>query len=299
MIVLVVGYGSIGKKHCKILNQIKKIKKIFVLTKQKIPNYLYRCNNLSSIKKINPDYIIISSQTKKHYENLRYLNNILSNKIILVEKPLFEKYHKFKKLKNKVFVGYNLRFHPVIDKIKKIIKNKKIYSINSFCLSNLKKWRKGRVYSQSSSAKKSEGGGVILDLSHEFDFISWIFGKMNLIKSINKKLSNLKINTEDYLSLISNTEKKIFIQINLNYYSLLNVRKIYIDGKDFSIFGDLNNNILHYKTNQKNKKFSFKKFKIINTYKIMHNKILNKSFEDICSFNDGKNIMKFINQLKK
>ena len=66
----------------------------------------------------------------------------MSNKVILVEKPLFEKFYKFQNLKNKIFVGYNLRFHPVILKIKKIIQNKKVYSINSFCLSDLKKWRK-------------------------------------------------------------------------------------------------------------------------------------------------------------
>ena len=79
---------------------------------------------------------------------------------------------------------------------------------------------------------------------------------------------------------------------------MLNVRKIYIDGKGFSICGDLNNNILHYKNNQISKKFSFKKFKIIKTYEIMHKKILNQNFEDVCSFYDGKKILKFINQLR-
>ncbi len=298
MIVLVIGYGSIGKKHCEILHNVKKVKKIFVLTKQKITNNLYQCKSLSSIKKINPDYIVISSQTKKHYSTLLYLNKILSNKIILVEKPLFEKYYKFEKLNNKVFVGFNLRFHPVIIKTKKLVRNKKVFSINSFCLSNLKKWRKGRIYSQTSSAKKSDGGGVVLDLSHEFDFLGWIFGKMFVIKSVNKKLSNLKINTKDYLSLISKTKKNIFVQINLNYYSLLDERKVYIDGKNFSICADLKNNSINYKTNKKNKIFNFKNFKIIETYKKMHNKILDKNYSDICSFNEGINVLKFINQLR-
>ena len=119
-----------------------------------------------------------------------------------------------------------------------------------------------------------------------------------MIKSINKKLSNLKINTKDYLSLISKTKKNIFVQINLNYYSLLDERKVYIDGKNFSICADLKNNTLNYKTNKKNKIFNFKNFKMIETYKKMHNKILNKNYKDICSFNEGINVLKFINQLR-
>lgn len=299
MIALVIGYGSIGKKHCKILQEIKKINKIFILTKQKISKDFYLCENFSSIKKINPDYIIISSNTNKHYSTLKYLNNNLKNKIILVEKPLFEKYYDFPKLNNKVFIDYNLRLHPVIAKIKKLVKKRKIFSVNSLCLSDLRNWRKGRKYNKTSSAKKSDGGGVILDLSHEFDFISWIFGQMSLIKSIDKKLSNLKINTEDYLSLIAKTRSNIFIQINLNYYSLSNVRKIYIDGKNFSIRGDLMKNILDYKTNKKNKTFKFKNFNILQTYKNMHKLLLSKNYKDICSFKEGIKNLKFINQLKK
>lgn len=297
MIVLLIGYGSIGQKHCKILSNHKKIKQIHILTKQKIEKKYYKCNNLSEVKKINPDYIIISNNTKKHYSTLFYINKIMSNKVILVEKPLFEKFYKFQNLKNKIFVGYNLRFHPVILKIKKIIQNKKVYSINSFCLSDLKKWRKNIHYSKSSSAKKSDGGGVILDLSHEFDYISWIFGKLSLISFVSKKISNLKINTEDYLSLISKV-KNIIIQINLNYFSLSNERKIYIDGKNFSMIGDLNSNSLKYIYNNKTKTYNFKKFKIIQTYKNMHEDILNKNYNNICSFKEANKILQFINLLK-
>ena len=186
MIALIIGYGSIGAKHGQILRKIKKIKSIFILTNQKIPREFKKCNSLKEIKKINPDYIILSSETKKHYKQLKFINKNLKDKIILVEKPIFEKHYKFHKPRNKIFVGYNLRFHPIIQKIKKIVNKKKIYSINSYCVSNLINWRKNKQYFNSSSAKKKDGGGVTLDLSHEFDFITWIFGKMKLI-GYNKK----------------------------------------------------------------------------------------------------------------
>ena len=74
-----------------------------------------------------------------------------------------------KKLKNNYYVGYNLRFHPVILFLKKIFKNKKIFSINITSHSYLPKWRK-IDYRKSVSAKKKLGGGILLELSLEFDY---------------------------------------------------------------------------------------------------------------------------------
>ena len=59
-----------------------------------------------------------------------------------MEKPLFEKYKKFRIINNKVFVGYNMRFNPLISFIKKIVNKEKFWSINIICGSYLPMWRK-------------------------------------------------------------------------------------------------------------------------------------------------------------
>ena len=86
--VLIIGFGSIGKRHASILSQFKNIGKVFVFTKQK-SNIQNRIKNLNEIKLIDPDYILICSRTSDHYKHLQFIEKNLKNKIILVEKPLF------------------------------------------------------------------------------------------------------------------------------------------------------------------------------------------------------------------
>ena len=122
--VLIIGFGSIGKKHATILKKFKMVSDVYILSRRN-PKIFKSINKLSQIKRINPDYIIICSRTSDHFKHLKYIETNLSKKIILVEKPLFNKFHQLTILKNKVFVGYNLRQHPVVKFIKNFIKKKK------------------------------------------------------------------------------------------------------------------------------------------------------------------------------
>ena len=154
---LIVGYGSIGRKHYSLLKKLNIFKKIYILTKQKKINK--NCiNDINKISIIKPSYVVISSRTSHHYSQLKILEKKIKNSRILVEKPLFEKYYNFKALRNKIFVGYNLRFHPVLIYLKRFLKNKKIFSTQVVCKSYLPHWRKNIDYRQSNSAKKSFGG---------------------------------------------------------------------------------------------------------------------------------------------
>ena len=109
-------------------------------------------------------------------------------------------------------------------------------------------------YKKSVSASKKFGGGVLLELSHEIDYIYWIFKNLKIDYSFNKKISNLKINTDDILCMFMNDKNNITFNIVLNFFSKINNRKIHIDGKDFSLSGDLIKNELTINKNYKNKK---------------------------------------------
>ena len=78
--VLIIGFGSIGKRHASILSQFKNIGKIFILTKQKSHGY-NKITNLSEIKLINPDYILICSRTSDHYKHLQFIEKNLKIKL--------------------------------------------------------------------------------------------------------------------------------------------------------------------------------------------------------------------------
>lgn len=296
---LIIGFGSIGQKHYSILKKLNFFDKIIVYTKQsKFKNRNNFISNLNNnITNINPYYVIVSSRTSSHFSHLKILEKNLSNSLILIEKPLFEKNKNFKIKYNKVFVGYNLRFHPIINFLKSYLKNKNFFSVNIVCKSYLPNWRKNIQYSISNSAKKSYGGGALLELSHEIDYLQWIFGKIKTVDfSKVKKISKLRVNCEDSAIIIGKT-KKIDFMLNLNFYSIKKERYLEIYGAKDYIRADLINFQIEIIKNNKKKiiKFNKKDF----SYLKQHKAILNKNYTNICKYVEGQEVLKIIDQVRK
>jgi len=131
---------------------------------------------------------------------------------LLIEKPLA---HSSTGLENfiarsaasglTVMTGYNLRFTPSLDAFKRLHANGQcgeIFSVSAEVGQNLRHWRPGTDYKSGVSAKRETGGGVLLELSHEVDYLQWIFGKISWVKAIVAKTSNLDIEVEDTAHLI-------------------------------------------------------------------------------------------------
>ena len=294
--VLIIGYGSIGRRHANLLRKIKKIGKIYILSNQNFTNFV-KVKNFNHAKKVNPDYILICSRTSEHYSHLLAIEKNFKNKVILIEKPLFEKSKKLKIKKNKVFVGYNLRFNPVINYIKKYIKNKEILSIKAICQSHLPSWRKNINYQESNSARKKYGGGALLELSHEIDYIQWILsGNLNLNFASLRRISNLKIDTEDDVSIFGKI-RKTDIFINLNFHSLEAQRIIIIIGKNFKIRADLIKNKIQIFFNNKEliKKFNYD---INQSYLTQHMSILENDQKQLCNYAQGLRLMILIDKIR-
>lgn len=296
--VLISGYGSMGRRHAKILSRLVKKKNITILTNQKLSNFR-TIKNLQSLDKINPSYIVISNPTSDHINKIKYIEQNFKNKLVLVEKPLFSKLNKIIIKKNKYFVGYNLRFNSIINFLKKKIKSKKIFNVNVFCGSYLPKWRNNIDYRQSASAKKRLGGGVLLDLSHELDYVQWLFGKIKIEYCKSKKLSNLDIETDDFLNLVGKTNKGVSIQITLSYFTRCSTRQILIDGKNISVQADLiNKNVICHERN-KRKIYNFKNSSRDDEYKNQHIAVLKKRVNDkLCTLREGRQLVYLINQIR-
>ena len=137
-------------------------------------------------------------------------------------------------------------------------------------------------------------------MSHEIDYIQWIFG--NIDKIIFKKLfrlSNLKINSEDCAIIICKIAK-INLILNLNFFSRVNKREIIIDGNNMSLKVDLIKNKLEiYKKKRLLRIINYKINKNY-TYKHMHTDILKRGHTKLCcTFEEGKLINKLIDKIKK
>ena len=63
-------------------------------------------------------------------------------------------------------------------------------------------WRKGRNYHESYSVNVHKGGGVLRDLSHEIDYLMWMFGCVKEIISLGGHYSNLEGDSDDIYKII-------------------------------------------------------------------------------------------------
>ena len=297
MIALIIGFGSAGKRHFNILKKEQKIKKIYILTKQKIKN-INSVRNLKEVKKINPDYIIIANETYKHINFVKYFEKNFKNKIIIVEKPLFEKYYQLKIIKNKFIVNYNLRFHPVIKYIKNNFNLKDTFYLECESSSYLPIWRNKTNYINSYSASKKKGGGVLLDLSHEIDYVSYLFNDPKAIFNFSKKISNLNIKSDDFALLFGRLPNKALYNIKLTYFNKSPTRKLQICAKDFQIYGDLLNSKMKIYYKEKIKLINLDKFSQEKSTQEMHKSILLKKYDKLCNYSNALKINKFIDQKK-
>ncbi len=296
---LIIGFGSIGKRHATLLAKLFGKKSVYIFSKRKVKNYK-SFKNINDISQIDFDYIVICSPTSEHYSQIKFIDNKFKNKNILVEKPLIHKSTKLKIKNNNYFVGYNLRFHPLIDLIKKRIKKKNVFSSIINCSSFLPAWRKKRNYKNIYSSKKKMGGGVLLDLSHELDYFQYIFGNLKM-KNINyvkiNKISNLKVDTEDN-ALIQGNIRNMDFMININFFSKNLSREIILETFDETIKADLINNTLEIYS-KKNKSIKKTRVKPVDTYFEQHLNILkNNSRKKACNFNEGLSLINLIDRIK-
>lgn len=142
-----------------------------------------------------------------------------------------------------------------------------------------------------------QGGGVLLDLSHELDYTTWIFGSLKPKYSIIKKISPLKIKSEDFVKIIGKINKT-YTQIELNYFDKMPRRKVRVEGNNFFLEVDLIENSLILIKNKKKTKLHFSLNKNY-TYSQQHDDILTKKGKNTCNLTEGLKVLKLINTLKK
>jgi len=294
---LVIGYGSIGSRHARILKDMDIVDNVTILSSQKNLPFV-TIHALDEIIEIDPDYIVIASNTALHFKHLSYLEENFENKNILVEKPLFDTAYEFSPVRNSVWVAYVLRFHPVLKLIKKKISQKKLWNINVFCGSYLPEWRSGRDYRETSSAMKESGGGVLLDLSHELDYVQWLIGPLKVDYVFNNKISSLEIETDDFLTMNGHTDHGVLVHISLNYFTRKPIRQIIIDGENISIQADLVSNQAVVHEDGKVREYSWKEVEMDQIYREEHEAVISARNNLACTYAQGFETMDLIDRIK-
>ena len=241
------GMGSIGKRHLKnlvkILNERKIEFEIDVVKRKKELDEEVRfyINNIYSIKDFTPtfyDIVFIVNDTSAHIETLNLMKNYSNN--FFIEKPLSINIDQIilnDYREKKIYIACPMRYSSVIDYIKNNIDFTKVYSVRAICSTYLPDWRPTINYRDNYSAKKELGGGVTLDLIHEWDYLTYLLGFPEKVFNLNKKVSHLEINSDDLCIYIAEYKDKL-VEIHLDYFGRIPTRKVEFFLKEGTVIGD-------------------------------------------------------------
>ena len=166
--------------------------------------------SITEALKFCPEIAVIANPATFHVSMAELLAQVGAH--LLIEKPLSVESDGIKDflkicVENDVIllVGYNLRFLPSLQYFQQSLKKDdigKVLSVRCEVGQYLPSWRPGTDYRKGVSARNELGGGVLLELSHELDYLSWIFGKTAWVKANLSRQSELEIDVEDTAYLI-------------------------------------------------------------------------------------------------
>lgn len=285
MKTIVVGCGSIGQRHLKNLRSIGiqdliavdlDSKRLIVLKKY-IPGLKTYTNLNDALEKECPIAAgFVCTPTAFHIPVATVLAKAKIN--LFIEKPLSNNFKGVKALealvkKNKLItmMGMNYRFHPGLKLVRKMVENKKIGEILSarvFGGHYLPYWHPNTDYRKEYAARRELGGGVILtSLSHTLDYLTWIFGDINLLYTWKGNIGDLEINVEDAAIMVLETKKNKPILVYSDFLQQNNQHDLEIAGTKGSIkFDFLSKNVQVYSDNSNKWQTIIYKFEINDMY---------------------------------
>lgn len=207
---LVAGLGSIGRRH---------LRNLVALGEDDI--FLYRTGHstlpaedigafpvetsLTNALANHPDAVIISNPTAFHLDVA--IPAAEAGCHLFIEKPISHSLDRVNELEfavqkggGEVFVGFQFRFHPGLRDVKRLLEGGTIgrpLSARAHWGEHLPGWHPWEDYRLGYSARADLGGGVILTLSHPFDYLRWLFGEVDAVWALTGRLSDLELHVED------------------------------------------------------------------------------------------------------
>ena len=286
---LVVGLGSIGERHARLLGDLG-------LDVAVVSRHGARAKAGSfpaledALAEVSPDYVVVANETAAHRPTLVSLVAAGFAGRVLVEKPLFDRLaavpeHRFAAS----FVGYNLRFHPVLQELGRVLADERAISAHLYVGQYLPDWRPGRDYRKTASASRRAGGGVLRDLSHELDYLSWLFGRCERLAALGGRFSTLEIDSDDVQGLLLAFERCPVATAQLNYLDRRGTRNLIVNTAKRTIVADLIRSTLTIGSEEK--AFPLARD---DTYLALHRGVLSNAHEGLCTLDEGAGVLELI-----
>lgn len=244
-----VGMGSIGKRHLGNVCQLVKeqgytcsIDLFRSSMSRELPAEIialvtnqYLCSEVV-IK--HYDMVFITNPTSIHKQTIEQFRGHAD--AFFIEKPVFDVVLDDVSAFDDVpsYVACPLRYNPVLQYVKQNIDLSKVISVRAMSSSYLPDWRPRQDYRKTYSAHADMGGGVDIDLIHEWDYLTWIFGMPSKCLGIAGKYSNLEIDSNDTALYIAKNDNMTF-ELHLDYFGRKTQRTLDIFTYDDTIQCDI------------------------------------------------------------
>jgi predicted dehydrogenase len=201
--------GSIGKLHLRLAREFLPHADIRVLRREEGAVPPEQANGgfsrMDQAIAFRPQIAVIANPAPFHLSAAHSLAD--AGVHLMVEKPLSIAAEGVQRLIEScrsrelvLLTGYNLRFLPSLQRFRDLLKQNvigQVFSVRCEIGQYLPSWRPGVDYRQGVSARHDLGGGALLELSHELDYLRWIFGEVDWVDACLSRQSRLEIDVED------------------------------------------------------------------------------------------------------
>lgn len=291
---LVIGYGSIGARHVRVLESLGCDVHVVSRRPHVHPRSYSSLQEALSSRRF--DCAIVANETSRHAATLRALEAGGFQGPVLVEKPLAGPADTVAPpLRCPTVVAYQLRFDPLLRKLHECLEGETIVSAEIRACSYLPEWRPDRDYRLTESASQQAGGGVLRDMSHEIDYALWLLGPWRRVSAIGGRLSGLDIDSDDSWAVLFETLRCPSIVLSMNYLDRGEERWMIVNTARGTIKADIYNRTLALNGERL---FTGTSADVDQTYVDEDRALLSGDFRHFCSFDEGVAVVKMIGAIE-
>lgn len=258
--VAVIGFGNIAIRHRRNLKELFPGSTLYAMSAsgrvpvEKIENSDFVVSSVSELISNNIQLVIVASPAPFHSDHAIPL--IESGIPTFIEKPIaacsvdaLAIQEAEKTYQTPVSIGYCLRYLPSAKKMKQIIGQGllgDLYNVSVEIGQYLPDWRPTKDYKSSVSANACLGGGALLELSHEFDYVQWMLGPLSLRHAILRSSCELDLDVEDSVDVLALAGENTVVNIHLDFLQRSAYRQCRFVGSKGVVIWDLIENEIRF-----------------------------------------------------